>query len=80
MVEGYVKNIARLMGVEAEPYRWVIASVDIVREVAGGIEMVVKAVALILGSTSRSTDCGASTLKDKALPCGPYGLLGPRES
>lgn len=43
IVEGYIKNIAKLMGVETNSYRWVIATLDSIREVTDGIELVGKA-------------------------------------
>lgn len=44
IVEGYIENIAKLMGVETKSYRWVIASVDRIREVPDGIELAGKAI------------------------------------
>jgi hypothetical protein len=43
VVEGYIANIAKLAGTETKGYRWVIATVDSIRGVAGGIELVGKA-------------------------------------
>ena len=43
IVEGYIKNIAKLMGVETNSYRWVIATLDSISEVTDGIELVGKA-------------------------------------
>jgi hypothetical protein len=43
MVEGYIKEIAELTGMKTKGYRLVIASVDSVRELDDGIELVGKA-------------------------------------
>src|SRR5437868_15477206 len=43
IVEGYLENIRKIIGVERKRFRWVIASVHGIREVAEGIELTGKA-------------------------------------
>jgi hypothetical protein len=43
IVDGYIRNIAKVMRVETKRYRWVIAGVDCIREVPEGIELLGKA-------------------------------------
>ena len=43
IVDGYIRNIAKVMRVETKRYRWVLAGVDCIREVPEGIELLGKA-------------------------------------